>query len=225
MYDSTRKRWFDRNDDTQTQRRKKQRFIRNSNSGIEFSDEMFDKRSSYQILFPTLNIADEFREDVSFWTMRGFRERLFRHIKDARAYERYRRRIGKPLKEHERSILHDIQSLIWTQERGNDGGDHHLHLVVFLSVSRRDHARACDELGLYWIHDVTHGWGDFDNPARYRRDYKNRFGVAIGYLHRNDDDKREALRKLIGLYMSKTTTLASGYEDQDHFGKRDFDVD
>jgi hypothetical protein len=78
---------------------------------------------------------------------------------------------------------------------------------------------------MYWIRDITRGWGDFDNPARYRRDYQNRFGVAIGYLHRSDDDKREALRKLIGLYMSKTTTLASGYEEQDHFGKHDFDFD
>jgi hypothetical protein len=128
--------------------------------------------------------------------------------------------MGRPLKEHERTILHDIHGLIWRQESGERGGEH-LHLVVWVSVSRRDHVTACEELGLAWQH-ITH-WGDFHNGNRYAHSYRNKYGVAIGYVHRDDEEKREALRKVIGLYMAKVTHVpADSDEDDKLFGARKF---
>ncbi|MFM0620004.1 hypothetical protein PQR37_38775 [Paraburkholderia nemoris] len=201
MFDSSKKYWFDRNDDSHTRRRKKQRFVRNQRTGLEFEEDMFELCKSHQILFPTLNVNERFRDDVGFRTMQKFRGTLFQRIKDAHAYERYRRSIGRPLKDHERTILHDIHGLIWRQETGYDGGCEHVHLVVFVSVSRRDHVRACEELGMAW-NRITK-WGSFDNANRYAHTYSKKWGVAIGYVHRNDEEKRGALHKLIGLYMSK----------------------
>lgn len=68
-----------------------------------------------------------------------------------------------------------------------------MHLVVFVSVSRRDHVTACDELGEYWL-TLTRGWGDYDNGNRYAHSHKNKWGVAVGYLYR-DDDKLSGRRK------------------------------
>lgn len=220
MFDSTKKYWFDKCDDTYIQRRKKQRFTRSRIKGLNFEEEMFELRKSYQILFCTLNINERHREDVGFRTMQKFRDTLFQRIKDAHAYERYRRSIGRPLKDHERTILHDIHGLIWRQESGERGGEH-LHLVVWISVSRRDHVTACEELGMAWQR-ITQ-WGEFHNGNRYAHSYRNKWGVAVGYVHRDDDDKREALRKLIGLYIAKVTQVPIDCDEDDKlFGARKF---
>ncbi len=205
MLDSGKKYWFDRNDDYRTQRRKKQRFLRNQDTGLNFQAKMFERRKSYQILFPTLNISEIFRDDVSFRTMQGYRRRLFQHIKDAR-----------------HGTLYDVHGLIWRMEEGRDGGGHHLHLIVFISASRRDHVTACEELGIHWIRNVTHTWGDFDNGNRYSRSYRNKWGVAVGHVHRDEETKREALRKVIGLYMAKTSQTPVGHGDGELFGVRYF---
>lgn len=222
MFDSCKKYWFDKNDDRNTQKRKKQRFVRNQITGLDTEEEMFELRKSYQILFPTLNINELFRDDVGFRTMQEFRHTLFQRIKDAHAYERKRRRTGRPLKEHERSILHDIHGLIWRQESGGSGDENqHIHLVVFVSVSRRDHVIACEELGLEWKR-ITR-WGDFHNGNRYAHSYRSKWGVAIGYVNRDDAEKRSALRKVIGLYMAKVSqTPADRDEDDKLFGVRRF---
>lgn len=92
---------------------------------------MFERRKSYQLLFITLVIKKYVRDDVNFETMQTLRRKLFQRIKDAT-----------------RGILYDIHGLIWRQESGGSGDEnHHLHLVVFVSASRRDHVTACDELG------------------------------------------------------------------------------
>ncbi|CAJ3747233.1 Uncharacterised protein [Burkholderia pseudomallei] len=221
MFDSNRKYWFDKNDDYNTQKRKKQRFIRSRIAGLDFEDEMFDEHKSYQILFPTLNVKKPYRDDVGFRTMQKFRDTLFQRIKDAHAYERKRRRMGRPLKEHECTILHDIYGLIWRQEYGEDNGSHHVHLVVFVSVSRRDHVTACEELGMVWER-ITQ-WGDFHNGNRYAHSYRNKWGVATGYVHRDDEEKRGALRKVVGLYMAKVSqTPMDRDEDDKLFGVRRF---
>lgn len=223
MFDSTKKCWFDKNDDPYTRKRKKQRFIRNRLTGLDFEGEMFDERKSCQILFPTLIVKELFRDDVGFRTMQRFREMLFQRIKDAHAYERKRRRMGRPLEEHERTIFHDILGLVWRQEAGGEigNGNQHLHLVVFVSVSRRDHVTACEELGVEWERITK--WGDFHNGNRYAHSYRNKWGVAVGYVHRDDDEKRAALRKVIGLYISKVTQIpADCHEDDKLFGTRRF---
>ncbi|VBL80406.1 hypothetical protein [Burkholderia pseudomallei] len=222
MFDSSKKYWFDKNDDYQTQKRKKQRFARNRITGLDFEDEMFDEHNSCQILFPTLNAKKSFRYDVGFRTMQRFRKIMFERIKDAHAYERKRRRMGRPLKDHERTILNDIHGLIWRQECGDDdGGSHHVHIVAFVSDSRRDHVTACEELGLEWERITK--WGDFHNGNRYARSYRNKWGVAIGYLHRDDAEKRDALQKLIGLYMAKVSqTPMDRDEDDKLFGTRKY---
>ncbi|WP_176081438.1 hypothetical protein [Paraburkholderia tropica] len=225
MLDSTKKYWFNKDDDTWTQRRKKQRFVRNQRTGLSFEEDMFELCKSHQILFITLNIDERYRDDVGFRTMQGFRGTLFRRIKEALAYERYRRSIGRALKDDERTIFHDIHGLIWRQEAGDDGdGNHHLHIVAFISVSRRDHVTACDELGFAWQR-ITQ-WGDFHNGNRYAHSYKDKWGVAIGYVHRDDEEKRESLRKLIGLYMSKVTQAPADREEDDKLsGRRKFGAD
>ncbi|AIP63089.1 inovirus-type Gp2 protein [Burkholderia thailandensis] len=222
MFDSTKKYWFDKNDDPYTQKRKKQRFIRNRLTGLDFEGEMFGEQKSYQIFFPTLNTKKPFRDDVGFRTMQRFRNMLFQRIKDAHAYERKRRRMGRPLKDHERTILNDIYGLIWRQEYGEDNGSHHVHLVVFAAVSRRDHVSACEELGLEWERITK--WGGFHNGNRYAHSYRNKWGVATGYVHRDDEEKREALRKVIGLYMAKVSQMPVDRDEDDKlFGARKFD--
>ncbi|MGC8210066.1 hypothetical protein [Ralstonia pseudosolanacearum] len=222
MFDSTKKYWFDRGDDTYTLRRKKQRFNRNRITGLNFEGEMLELRKSYQILFITLNVKELFRDDVGFRTMQRFRDTLFQRIKDAHAYERKRRRMGRPLKEHECTILHDIYGLIWRQESGGGGDENqHIHLVVFVSVSRRDHVTACEELGLEWQR-ITR-WGDFHNGNRYAHSYRNKWGVTVGYVHRDDEERREVLRKIIGLYMAKVTQVPIDCDEDDKlFGTRKF---
>lgn len=222
MFENTKKFWFDRSDDSYTQRRKKQRFARSRAKGLNFEEEMFELRKSYQILYITLNIKEQVRHDVGFRTMQKLRGTLFQRIKDAHAYERYRRNIGRPLKDRECTILHDIHGLIWRQESGGSGDENqHLHLVVFVSVSRRDHVTACEELGMAWQR-ITQ-WGDFHNGNRYTHSYRNKWGVAIGYVHRDDVEKRGALRKVIGLYMAKITQVpADCQEDDKLFGRRYF---
>lgn len=207
MFDSSKKYWFDKNDDALTQRRKRQRFNRCSIRNLNFERGMLDLRKSYQILFITLIIKKHLRDDVNFETMQVLRRKFFQRIKDAT-----------------RGILYDIHGLIWRQESGGSGerrGDenHHLHLVLFVSASRRDHVTACDELGEYWV-ALTHGWGDFDNGNRYAHSYKNKWGVAVGYLHRDDEEKRESLRKFIGLYMSKVTQAPADRDDDDKLSGR-----
>ncbi|KVU26546.1 hypothetical protein WK66_11205 [Burkholderia ubonensis] len=222
MFDSSKKYWFDKNDGVNTQRRKKQRFVRNQITGLTFEGERFDEHKSYQILFPTLIVKELFRDDVGFRTMQKFRDTLFRRIKDAHAYERKRSRMGRPLKDHERTILNDIHGLIWRQESGGGGDENqHIHLVVFAAVSRRDHVTACEELGMVWQR-ITH-WGDFHNGNRYAHSYRNKWGVAIGYVHRDDAEKRSALQKLIGLYMAKVSQTPIDREDDKLFGTRFFD--
>jgi hypothetical protein len=221
MYDKTEKYWFNKNDEVHIQRRKKQRFIRNQKTVLDFYTEMYDRRKSYQVLYITLNVKKKYRDDVSFRTMQGWRDRLFRRIKYARDYAYECKLKDKPIKEHNRTILHDIQGLIWRQEYGDNGGSHHLHLIVFVSVSRRDHVQACEDLGLKW-EDMT-PWGDFHNGNRHTYSYKNKWGVAVGYMHRDDEDKQEALRKVIELYMCKTIQEPEERSD-DHklFGVRYF---
>ncbi|MCA8008634.1 hypothetical protein [Burkholderia cenocepacia] len=223
MFDSTRKYWFNKDDGAYARRRKKQRFLRNQRAGLNFGEGMFELRKSSQILFITLNADERYRNDVGFRTMQRFRSTLFQRIRDAQAYERYRRSIGRALKDHEWNILHDIHGLIWRQEAGGENGDenHHIHLVVWVSVSRRDHVGACEELGLLWQR-ITQ-WGDFHNGNRYAHSYRNKWGIATGYIHRDDKEKREVLRKLIGLYMSKVTqTPVDSDEDDKLFGTRYF---
>ncbi|CAK0405404.1 Uncharacterised protein [Burkholderia pseudomallei] len=66
-------------------------------------------------------------------------------------------------------------------------------------------------------------WGGFHNGNRYAHAYRNKWGVAVGYVHRDDDEKREALRKLIGLYMSKVTQTPIDCDENDKlFGVRRF---
>ncbi|WP_442807654.1 hypothetical protein [Trinickia soli] len=225
MFDSSKKYWFDKNDDSPTQKRKKQRFVRNRITGLDFEDEMFDEHNSCQILFPTLNAKKPFRYDVGFRTMQRFRKIMFERIKDAHAYERKRKRMGRPLKGHERTILNDIHALIWRQESGGDGDENqHVHLVVFVSVSRRDHVSACEELGLEWERITK--WGGFHNGNRYAHSYRNKWGVAVGYVHRDDHEKREALRKVIGQYMAKVTQMPIDCDEDDKlFGARKFSAE
>ncbi|QRR12271.1 hypothetical protein GJG85_02195 [Burkholderia sp. MS389] len=206
MSDRMNKYWLDRGDDFHAQRRKKQRFNRCRIRNLSFEHEMFERRKSYQLLFITLVIKKYVRDDVNFETMQTLRRKLFQRIKDAT-----------------RGILYDIHGLIWRQESGGSGDEnHHLHLVVFVSASRRDHVTACDELGEYWV-ALTRGWGDYDNSNRYAHSYKNRWGVAVGYLHRDDDEKRESLRKVIGLYMSKVTQAPVDRDEDDKLsGRRKF---
>lgn len=221
MFDSFKKYWFDRNDDSDTQRRKKQRFIRNHNTALNFEDDMFVRHKSHQVLFITLNIKPCFRDDVSFKIMQKFRDDFFRRIKDARAYARERKRLGKPIQDHRRTILHDLRGLIWRQEYGEDGGAHHVHVVAFVSVSRRDHMAACDELGIEWER-ITCGWGASHNGNRYTHSYRNKWGVAIGYVHRDDEEKRSALQKLVGLYMAKVNQALTVQIGDELFGVRYF---
>jgi hypothetical protein len=209
MFDRSKKYWFDKNDDALTQRRKRQRFNRCSIRNLSFERRMLDLRKSYKILFITLVIKKHLRDDVNLETMQVLRRKLFQRIKDAT-----------------RGILSEIHGLIWRQESGGNGDEnHHLHLVGFVSASRRDHVSACDELGAYWV-ALTRGWGDYDNGNRYAHSYKNKWGVAVGYLHRDDEEKRESLRKLIGLYMSKVTQAPVDRDEDDKLsGRRRFAAD
>lgn len=107
--------WLNRRDDAKTRRLEKLRFSRRQASGLDFEEEMFCERKSYRVLFLTVGLDVERREDVTLPTMQLYRERFFRDIRDAR-----------PCNE----LLYGIQGFVWKLEEGGRTGGLHLHLVV-----------------------------------------------------------------------------------------------
>jgi len=182
--------WLDPRDDIRTQMLKKLRFYRRQASGLDFEDEMFDERKSYRILFLTVGIDAEHREDVTMQTMQRYRKRFFRHIREASANN---------------ELLYGIQGILWNLEEGGRGGGLHLHLVIFYQTGRSGDVSICRALGEYWVEKISRIGGSYRNSNANKHDFRNRWGIGVGLIGRHNDEMRNSLRRLIGIYMAKTT--------------------
>lgn len=192
--------WLDPRDDSRTRMLKKLRFYRRQKKGLDFEEKMFRERKSYRILFLTLGLDAVRREDISLPTMQDYRERFFRHIREA-----------SPNNE----LLCGIQGIVWNLEEGGDGGGLHLHLVIFYETGRSGDVSICRSLGEYWVDKITRGWGSYYNSNDNKDRFRKRWGIGVGLIYRDHQETRESLRTLIGIYMAKTTQEPRGSNDND----------
>ncbi len=192
--------WFNRRDDAKTRRLKKLRFDRRQASGWDFEEEMFYERKSYRALFLTLSFKANRREDITLPTMQAYRRRFFRDIRDARPRNK---------------LLYGIQGLVWKLEEGGRGGGLHLHLVIFYEAGRSGDVSICRALGEYWADEITCKWGDYHNSNADKEKHKKRWGIAVGSIGRDHHEMRDSLRKVIGVYMAKTTQEPRGSNEDD----------
>jgi len=200
--------WRNKKDDVKTQALKKLRFSRNRKTGLSFEELMFLEEKSYRVLFLTVGVDEEFRDDVTLQTLLGSRDRFFRHIRDANVRN---------------ELLYGVRGLLWKIEEGDRGGGLHMHLVIFYEADRSGDVTICRRLGEYWVDRITGGLGSYYNSNAHKHNYKGRWGIAVGLIGRNNDEMRCALRDLIGLYMAKTTQEPiSRDEDTKLLGRRRF---
>ncbi len=192
--------WLNQKDDAKTRRLEKLRFYRRQASGLDFEEEMFRERKSYRVLFLTLTMKAAYREDITFPTMRNYRTRLFRDIRKARPRD---------------ELLYGIQGFVWKLEEGGRGGGLHLHLVIFYKAGRSGDVSICRALGEYWVDEVTGGWGDYRNSNANKEEHRRRWGIAVGSVGRDHHEMRDSLRKVIGIYMAKTTQELRGSDEDD----------
>ena len=61
--------WHDPRDDPRTRMLKKLRFYRRQGKGLDFEERMFRERKTYRILFLTLGLDVDRREDATLPTM------------------------------------------------------------------------------------------------------------------------------------------------------------
>jgi hypothetical protein len=192
--------WFNRRDDAKTRKLKKLRFYRRQAAGLDFEKEMFYERKSYRVLFLTLGVEEDHREDVTMKTMQRYRDRFFRRIREARAND---------------ELLYRIQGLVWAFEEGEKSGGLHLHLVIFYETGRSGDVSICRALGEYWVDEITRGWGSYRNSNANKERFRNRWGIAVGLIYRDNHEMRDSLRTVIGIYMAKTTQEPRRSNDDD----------
>lgn len=162
---------------------------RNRKEGWEFVEEMFSRRSRYLILFVTLTYKKMYQDDVTLWTIRAQRDRLFKHIENSR-----------------HSFPADIHGCIWHLEQGTKSDGLHLHLLIFYSGKFRGDVYYAQKIGEYWVDVITGGWGAYwnSNAEKDERDYP--WGVAIGQVDRGSV-KQDALREFIDNYLTKNNQV------------------
>lgn len=192
--------WLDQRDDARTRMLKKLRFYRRQDKGLDFEERMFRERKSYRILFLTLGLKSNRREDITLPTMQRFRKRLFRDIREALPRN---------------DLLYGIQGFVWNLEEGGRTGGLHLHLVIFYAAGRSGDVSVCRALGEYWVERITHGWGSYYNSNTNKHNYRNRWGNAVGPVGREHHEVRDALCKVLGVYMAKTTQEPKDSDDDD----------
>ncbi|QWF11183.1 hypothetical protein KME70_14605 [Ralstonia solanacearum] len=155
--------WLDLRDDEKARTAKRKRYYRNQERGISFEERMFLEKKSYRLIFLTVGLDAEHREDVSLRTMQRFRDRFFRHIREAKS---------------DNDLLNGVRGIVWRLEEGGRGGGLHLHLVVFYSAGRSGDVTICRELGEYWVNEITRGWGTYRNSNAHKYDFRNRWGLG-----------------------------------------------
>jgi hypothetical protein len=192
--------WHDPRDDPRTRMLKKLRFHRRQEKGLDFEERMFRERKSYRILFLTLGLHVDHREDATLPTMQRYRERFFRHIREASANN---------------NLLYGVQGIVWAFEEGGRGGGLHLHLLIFYEADRSNDVSICRALGEYWVDKITRGWGSYYNSNGNKERLRNRWGIAVGLAYRDNHEMRDSLRKVIGVYMAKTTQEPRGSSEDD----------
>ncbi len=159
---------------------------RNRETGLDFENEMFEGRSRYLILFVTLAYKDVYRDDISIYTIRAHRDRLFKNM----GYDNH-------------PVLSRIIGCMWRLEEGQVSGGLHLHLVIFFSGACRADIRIARGICDHWVNDVTAGWGSSWNSNANQDPLSYPWGVAIGQVNRTDEVKRSSLRNFIANYMAK----------------------
>lgn len=89
---------------------------------------------------------------------------------------------------------------IWKLEIGEATG-HHFHLVLFFDGSKvQQDDYLCQQIGLYWVDEITNGEGRFHNCNRDKNLYRQ---CAIGMLHHDDDEAYDRLLNIAIAYLTK----------------------
>jgi hypothetical protein len=192
--------WREKRDSADTQKLKKLRFRRRQKAALDFEERMFDENKSCRVLFLSIGIKPEYRDDIALPMMQRYLWRFIRRMREA-----------SPRNE----LLYGVLGLQWHLEEGGRGGGFHAHLVIFYEPDRSGDVRVCRELGEFWRDEVARGWGGYHNSNADKHRFRSRWGIGVGLIGRNHYEMREALRKLMGLYMCKTIQEPLARDDDD----------
>ncbi|MDR6739146.1 hypothetical protein J2X56_001132 [Herbaspirillum sp. 1173] len=95
------------------------------------------------------------------------------------------------------SLFKHLVGYILRIECGRDGG-HHIHAAFIFGESQvRQHAWLAQQIGVYWVQDITKGRGHFHNC--HYNDYPD---YVIGIVNYYETDKRERLMEKLS-YLAK----------------------
>lgn len=193
-------------DEVRSRKAEQARSRRNRQTGLEFEERMFTRRSRYLVLFLTVNYKPEYREDVTLRTIQRHRDRFLAYMED-----------------DTHPLLGQIDGLIWKLEEGQRSGGLHLHLVIFYSGKRRGDVTIARQLGEYWSDTITRGWGAYRNSNADKERLESRWGIGVGQVNRYRDSKRDSLQLVIENYMAKSNQVPrERTKDDKLFGTRDF---
>ena len=157
---------------------------RNIERAMLLEEAMFNNRSRYLLLVLTLGYKEHCRSLVTLETLRQHRDHLLNN-----------RRCNK--------LLQDIEAYAWKIEQGENAGGLHLHAVIFYAGSHRADILIAKSIGDYWVDVITQGMGAYWNSNAQKELHAiYGHGVGTGQINRNDDAKREALRKNLA-YLAK----------------------
>lgn len=198
--------YISHSDEVRSRKAEQARSRRNRQTGLEFEERMFTRRSRYLLLFLTVNYKPEYREDVTLRTLQRHRDRFFAYMEG-----------------DTHPLLGQIDGLIWKLEEGQRSGGLHLHLLIFYSGKRRGDVTIARQLGEYWSCTITRGWGAYRNSNADKERLEYRWGIGIGQVNRHRDSKRDSLQLVIENYMAKSTQVPrERTKDDKLFGTRDF---
>ncbi len=154
-------------------------------SCTEFVAGLFSKWSRYAVVRVDLAYLKEHAFDVFTSDARADMARLLQQI-----------RRGKKLKKEcrERDLFRDAAGYIWKLEYGTDRLLHFHCFFFFREKNGRQAGYWAQEIGKYWVEDITQGRGTFQN-CNFR--WYGRPDEGIGEVNRNDTQKQENLQRAL----------------------------
>ena len=107
-----------------------------------------------------------------------------------------------------KSVFKDCVGYIWKLEYGQSKGFHY-HFIFFFDGSKRHKDKhIADQIGLYWINDITEGLGIYHNANKNRYPKK-----ATGMIKHDDMVKRSYLTEIVIPYLTKQEQYLMAKQD------------
>lgn len=151
---------------------------------LQLDKAMFDQQSRHLVLVLTLGYRQEHHPYVTPEILQKHRNQLLNN-----------RRCNE--------LLQGINAYVWKIEEGAYSGGLHLHVLFYYSGDHRADVFISQLIGQYWVNVVTQGIGTYWNSnADKDRHAQFGHGIGTGQINRNDEAKREALRKNLA-YLAK----------------------